>query len=210
MIIGEMIGFIETQKANYQQEEPVTLTGELRYKDGTPAANMGASLKIQSGYGPREIPVETDSDGRFEYTKEFGAGAYSASIKVGLLSYGGTSFTVWGLAAKPSSLTMVASKNSQFSKIIEVYNPTVGKSVTGLTAQLINLTPESNVRAVLDTSTLGTIIAPEQSAGVVLNINAPLEVSDTAEYQINFSTAEGAVAATKIKILLRPAVPFLS
>ncbi|HHW49841.1 MAG TPA: PKD domain-containing protein, partial [Clostridiaceae bacterium] len=150
MIIRELIGMIDTEKDEYQRDETVTFSGELRYKDGTPAANITtASIKIDNSF----YPVTVDEDGKFEYSRSFTPGSYTAQITVDQVPCGYTQFTVWGLYTKPSNLVITASKNSQFPVVIEVFNPTTGKAVTGLTAQLIDLTPESNVRATLDTST---------------------------------------------------------
>jgi len=49
---------------------------------------------------------------------------------------------------------------------------------------LVDLTPDSGVRAVMDTSTLSSVIGPNGKSGVMLNFNAPLNAADTAEYQV--------------------------
>jgi len=41
----------------------------------------------------------------------------------------------------------------------------------------------------------------------MLNFNAPLNAADTAEYQVIFSSSEGAVATANVKVYLRPAIP---
>ncbi|MGI6358055.1 MAG: CARDB domain-containing protein [Bacillota bacterium] len=204
LIIQEMRGYIDADKENYLAGEPVILSGELRFMDGTPAPYYNAEIKI----GATLYPIQTDENGRFERVTYRAPGAATAGIKVGSQVIGNASFVVWGLGVTPADLTFVASKNSQFSRTITIYNPTEDRAVTGLTAQLIDLTPGSNVRATLDTSTLGGSIPAEKTAEVVLNVNAPLDAADTAEYRVVFSTAEGPQTEAKIKILLRPAVPF--
>jgi len=59
----------------------------------------------------------------------------------------------------------------------------------------------------MDTSTLSSVIGPNGKSGVMLNFNAPLNAADTAEYQVIFSSSEGAVATANVKVYLRPAIP---
>jgi hypothetical protein len=53
------------------------------------------------------------------------------------------------------------------------------------------------------TSTLKTAIDPGESSSVVLNVSAPLDVADTAEYEIVFSSSEGPSTISRIKLNLR-------
>jgi len=43
------------------------------------------------------------------------------------------------------------------------------QSLTGVSAVLVDLTPDSGVRAVMDTSTLSSVIGPNGKSGVMLN-----------------------------------------
>jgi len=53
-------------------------------------------------------------------------------------------FTVWGMTASPSTLSVVSSKNSSFSAFVSVNNMAKAEqSLTGVSAVLVDLTPDS-------------------------------------------------------------------
>jgi beta-lactamase superfamily II metal-dependent hydrolase/chitodextrinase len=216
---------IETEKQNYNANDIVHISGYFKYKDGKPLANSKLILDLQlepESDDPRKpwkaehiLTLETDENGHYKHdfipiTAEAGKwNAYVLAFDKMLSGAGFTTFTVYGMAASPSNLSITASKNSQFSRVISIKNTADSgeTSLTGINAVLRNLTPDSKVSAVIDKSTLNTTLNPGSSSSVVINFNAPLNVSDTAEYEIVFSSSQGPSTNSRIKLNLRPAVP---
>ena len=121
-----------------------------------------------------------------------------------------TSVTVWGLASTPSSLMLTAAENSQFSKEIKVRNPSPkngdGAPLTGLTAALVQKSG-SGVTATLDTASLARTLAQGATTSVQLNVSAALGCSETADFEIVFTTDQGAYCKTQVHLNLIPATP---
>ncbi|TYQ18185.1 UNVERIFIED_CONTAM: PKD domain-containing protein [Acetivibrio alkalicellulosi] len=233
-IVLETIATIETDKKYYQHGEKVQISGYFTFRDGTPVANEKVVLNLCLNPALEEPQlvyengqwilkrwhaetirfINTDENGyfQFEYVPTtLGAGkwdVYAYAYELGVGAATKTDFTVWGMKTSPSELSMVASKNSNFSRFIEVHNMAKAvENLSGVSAVLVNLTPNSGVRAVMDTSTLSPVIGPEGKSGVMINFNAPLNCEDVAQYQVVFSSSEGAVATSNIKLHLRPAIP---
>ncbi|EIC06047.1 PKD domain containing protein, partial [Acetivibrio thermocellus YS] len=234
MIVEETVATVETDKKEYQHGETVHISGYFRYRDGTPLANqrivldlcleprlpdpiisyINGKMIIKAWHAETLRFVNTDENGYFEYDflpTTLGAGKWRVNAfayEKGVGSAAVSEFTVWGMTASPSTLSVVSSKNSSFSAFVSVNNMAKAEqSLTGVSAVLVDLTPDSGVRAVMDTSTLSSVIGPNGKSGVMLNFNAPLNAADTAEYQVIFSSSEGAVATANVKVYLRPAIP---
>jgi hypothetical protein len=115
------------------------------------------------------------------------------------------------MASSPASLTLVASKNTQFSKEIlfrhaSPKNPD-GDPLTGVTAMLIPTSANVGVSATLDTSNMMRVLSPGAETGVILNVSAGLDCDEVATYDIVFSSDQGATCKTKVTLNLRPATP---
>ncbi|TYQ15580.1 UNVERIFIED_CONTAM: fibronectin type III domain protein [Acetivibrio alkalicellulosi] len=234
MMVQETVATVNTDKRAYQHGETVRISGQFRFRDGSPVANERIVLNLfLEPRLPFPVPaiingkqimkiwhaetirfVNTDENGYFEMDflpTTLGAGKWNVhafAYEMGVGNVAVTDFTVWGMKASPSNLSIVSSKNSSFSRFISVENMAhAGHSLTGVSAVLVNLTPESGVRAVMDTSSLSSVITSGGKSGVMLNFNAPLDCEDIAEYQVIFSSAQGATYTSNIKLHLRPAVP---
>ena len=235
-IMPETIATIDTDKEQYQFGQPVHINGSIRLADGTPLAQEKIVLDLQleprlkepvevptknggkylaTWHGEHILELETDDNGRFSYDfyPAFGeAGLWHANVfayKRGLGAGASTDFNIIGMVAVPSSVSITSTKNSRFSKVINIKNASDegGKTLTGINAVLVALNPNSNVVATIDSTNLKSTLAPGETTGVVVNFNAPLDADDTAEYRIDFSSSEGAVTSAAVKLNLRPAVP---
>lgn len=234
MMTKETVGIVDIDKDAYQHGEVVHVSGSYKFRDGTPVKNERIVLDfclepkleapvmknidgkwIMVGWHAETVRfVYTDEDGHFEYDfipSTLGAGKwhlYTFAYDLGAGNSVSTEFNVWGMTASPSDLSIVAAKNSSFSKTITVNNMAkVLNSLSGVGAVIKDLTPNSGVRAVIDTSSMMSMLDPSGSSSLSINFNVPLDASDTAEYQVIFSSSEGATAVTNIKLYLRPATP---
>jgi len=236
LIVQDAIVTMEVDKESYLIGETVHISGNIRFRDGSPMAkekvvldlqleprlgnaaigsDSGGNLVFRQWRAQHVRLIETDENGYFEYdfipvsgeAGEWHAVAYAYKRYLGTGAQ--VNFKVWGMSASPTELQLVASKNSQFSKVITLKNEAIGgnATLTGISAVLVDMTPDSKVRATLDTSTLATSITAGGFTNVVLNFNAPLDCEDTAQYRVKFTSAEGATATAYIKLFLRPAVP---
>ncbi len=236
LIVQDTVTTIEVNKDTYLLGETVHISGNISFRDGKPMANEKVVLDLQlepyledakigiddngktvmKQWHAQHIRfIETDENGHFEYnylpsSREAGewhavAYAYKQFLGTGAKA----DFTVWGMSSYPSELSLIASKNSNFSKVITVKNAAEGGNagLAGISAVLVDMTPNSKVRATIDTSTLAAAIGSGASTNVVVNFNAPLDCADTAQYKIIFTSAEGATTTAYIKLFLRPAVP---
>jgi len=236
MIVQDAVVTMEVDKDSYLFGETVHISGNIHFRDGKPMAKEKVVLDLQLEPRMKDADfglddngnmvlkqwraqhvriIETDENGHFEYdfvpaSREAGewhaiAYAYKRFLGTGAQ----VDFKVWGMSASPTELQLVASKNSQFSKVVTLKNEAIGgnATLTGISAVLVDMTPDSKVRATIDTSTLATSIAAGGSTNVVINVNAPLDCADTAQYKVVFTSAEGATATANIKLFLRPAVP---
>ncbi|NLB81379.1 MAG: PKD domain-containing protein, partial [Clostridiaceae bacterium] len=237
-IMQQGIITIETNKQEYQMGEYVYVSGRFVLADGTPIANEQVVLDFQLNPALREPRlgrdekgneilmtwsaelikfVKTDNNGNFEYsfqpiTGEAGdwnivAFGYKRLFGQGIT----TNFKVWGMVSTPTSLSLTATKNSQFSKAITLKHASPvndsGEPLTAVSASLINKTPNSKVSATLDMSSLARTLSPGAQTSVIMNVSAPLDCADTAEYEVIFTSAQGATCTTKIRLNLRPATP---
>ncbi|KNY26204.1 APHP domain protein [Pseudobacteroides cellulosolvens ATCC 35603 = DSM 2933] len=235
-IMPETIASIDTDKEQYQFGQPVHINGSIRLIDGTPLVDEQIVLDLQlepqlkepvevstknggkylaTWHGEHIILLTTDANGKFTYDfyPAFGeAGLWHANVfayKRGLGAGASTDFNIIGMVAVPSNASITSTKNSRFSKVINIKNASDegGKTLTGINAVLVPLTQNSKVTAIPDSTNLKVTLAPGETTGVVINFNAPLDADDTAEYRIDFSSSEGAVASSTVKLNLRPAVP---
>ena len=228
---------VETNKQTYQLGESLYVNGTFRYSDGTPVKNERVVLDYQlmpalkepiqttdengkeilMRYQAEEIIfVQTDDNGAYSdiftpFTGEAGTWVINAYGYEKMMGTGAsTSVQVWGLAASPANLTIAASENSQFSKDITVRYPapknSSGAPLTGLTASLVQKSG-SGISASLDLSTLPRTLAQGATASVRLNVSASLGCSETADFEIVFSTNEGAFAKSNVHLNIVPATP---
>jgi subtilase family serine protease/uncharacterized membrane protein len=228
---------VETNKSTYRLGESIYVSGSFLYSDGTPVVNERVVLDFQllpalkepiksiddkgneifMRYQAEEIVfVKTDENGSYSsvftpFTGEAGEWTISAFGYENMMGVGATaSVQVWGLASTPSSVTIAASENSQFSKEITVRFPAPAnpdaQPLTGLTAALTKKSG-SGISATLDTTSLTRTLAQGASASVTLNVSAELGCSETADYEILFSTDQGAWTKTVVHLNLIPATP---
>ena len=160
--------------------------------------------------------VQTDENGSYSgiftpFTGEAGEWTISAFGYENMMGVGATTnVQVWGLVSTPSAVTIAASENAQFSKEITVKFPAPANPdalpLTGLTATLTKRSG-AGVSASLDTSMLARTLSQGASASVTLNVSAALGCSETADYEILFSTDQGAWTKTSVHLNLLPATP---
>ncbi|MBP5166947.1 MAG: PKD domain-containing protein [Oscillospiraceae bacterium] len=228
---------LETNKSTYRLGESIYVSGSFLYSDGTPVANERVVLDYQllpalkeprkgtdakgneifMRYQAEEIVfVQTDENGSYSsvftpFTGEAGEWTVNAFGYENMMGVGAsTSVQVWGLVSSPSSVTIAASENSQFSKEITVKFPAPANPeaspLTGLTAALTKKSG-SGISASLDTSSMTRTLGQGATASVTLNVSAELGCSETADYEIMFSTDQGAWTKTTVHLNLIPATP---
>ncbi|MBQ6908232.1 MAG: PKD domain-containing protein, partial [Clostridia bacterium] len=228
---------VETNKESYQLGESIYVSGSFRYSDGTPVAGERVVLDYQllpalkepiqsvdangkeilMTYQAEEIVfVNTDENGAYSsvftpFTGEAGEWSINAFGYDKMLGTGAvTNVQVWGLVSAPSALTLVATENSQFSREITVRNPSPknsdGAPLTGLSAALVQKSGHG-VTASLDTASLTRTLAQGAYTSVQLNVSASLGCSETADFEITFTTDQGAYCKTLVHLNLVPATP---
>ncbi len=183
-----------------------------------PIRSVDANGKeILMTYQAEEIVfVDTDENGAYSsvftpFTGEAGEWTVNAYGFKKLLGTGAsTSVTVWGLVSSPTALTLTATENAQFSKEIKVRNPSPkngdGAPLTGLTAALVKKSG-SGVSATLDASAMARSLAQGAATSVQLNVSTALGCSETADYEVIFTTDQGAYCKTQVHLNLVPATP---
>ncbi|MCR5825471.1 MAG: fibronectin type III domain-containing protein, partial [Oscillospiraceae bacterium] len=227
---------LETNKTGYQLGESIYVSGTFRYSDGAPVVNERVVLDYQllpaleepilrtdangkevlMRYQAEEIVfVETDENGAYSssftpFTGEAGEWVISAFGYKQMQGVGASqTVTVWGLAATPGALTMTATENAQFSKEITVRNPSPkggGATLTGLSAQLVQKSG-TGVSASLDTAAMARTLAQGAVTSVPLNVSTALGCSETADFEVIFTTDQGAYCRTQVHLNLVPATP---
>ena len=238
MIVKETTVTLETNKDTYLLGETIRVSGRMTV-GGQPVANERVVLDFQlqprltdplRGYDAKGNEIMmiwqaeeivfavTDLNGNYEYkftpfTGEAGDWTILAFAYQNALGGGAPpkEVKVWGMAASPASQTLVATKNSQFSKEIKFRhaapNYAEGDPLTSVSAILVATALNNGVSATIDTSAMARSLAPGAETGVILNVSAGLNCDDTATYEIVFSSAQGATCKTRVTINLRPATP---
>jgi len=145
MIVEETVATVETDKKEYQHGETVHISGYFRYRDGTPLANqrivldlcleprlpdpiisyINGKMIIKAWHAETLRFVNTDENGYFEYDflpTTLGAGKWRVNAfayEKGVGSAAVSEFTVWGMTASPSTLSVVSRKTQAFQLLYQ-------------------------------------------------------------------------------------------
>lgn len=167
--------------------------------------------------GEKVAFLTTDSLGNFTYSFKASSGdaglwaikAYALEKMFGS-GITGSSITIYGMEAKPATTTITAAKGTNFTATVNLYNSAWDGNygdLSGVSAVLLNGNAYAGIVATLDQGAVRSSLEASGSFPVVLNISTTEDCVDTAEYEIQFSSTQGATATAIVKLALRPGVP---
>ncbi|MCX9083988.1 MAG: cohesin domain-containing protein [Candidatus Methanoperedens sp.] len=215
LLIGVTDDFVielETEKAFYDRDEAVNISGIVKYLNNSPLENISVNLKIDLHGFKRSYSVTTNETGHFNYSFnpfDTEAGNYSIRAEasnLGLLRFAERNFTIHGLYLIPQSATIEMVEDSTRTINFTLYN--LGDTaITGISSTLNDLDISDKVTATIDT--VPSELQPYQSATIRIQINAETPVPDAAKFNIEITSDQNSNEISELNVKLFKPDPIL-
>lgn len=205
---------VSTEKRNYDRDNPVNISGNVKYLNNSPLSNVNVNLLLNLHGFKRSYVVNTNEIGEFNYTFhpfDTEAGNYTlraTAANMGLLRIAENSFTIHGLYIVPQSAIVELVENSSRTISFTLYN--IGDTtLTSISTSVNDLNISDNVIATIDPLSVPSELQPYESASFNLQIEAGTPVPDEAVFQIEVTTDQMSNEISDLDVKLFSPTPIL-
>jgi len=203
---------MDTEKASYDRDEAVNISGIVKYLNNSPLENISVNLKIDLHGFKRSYSVTTNETGHFNYSFhpfDTEAGKYSIRAEasnLGLLRFAERNFTILGLYLVPQSAKIEMVEDSTRNINFTLYN--LGDTtITGISASVNDLDISDKVTVTIDT--VPSELQPYQSTSIKIQIKAETTVPDTAKFNIEITSDQNSNEISELNVKLFKPDPIL-
>ncbi|MBE0524306.1 MAG: PKD domain-containing protein [Methanosarcinales archaeon] len=205
---------VDTEKIYYDRDEPVNISGIVKYLNNTPLQSVNVNLVIDIHGFKRTYIVYTNETGGFNYTfSPFDTEAGNYSVKASAANLGQvreseSNFTIHGLYIVPQAATVELVENSSRTLGFTLYN--LGDTtLTGIQPSVIDRDISDSVIATINASSIPSELSPHGSAVFNVQFEAGTPVPENAQFNIEVTTDQNSDEVSELNVKLFTPTPIV-